>query len=128
MPSVEPTAFLASDTMATTMATSQWSTGATGTPMLSVPSARSPMVHSTNPPHRLRHADPEPGRARADRRALSRLWPAAAAVARARAANADDDDARPAATGKLLVLITRTAGLSGATLDTNDRTFAKSLS
>src|SRR6186713_1575511 len=98
MPSVEPTAFLASDTMATTIATSQWSTGATGTPMLSVPSARWPIVHSTNPPHRLRHAEPDPWRARADRRVLSRSCPAAAAVARANAANADEDDASPAAT------------------------------
>ena len=64
MPSVLPTAFLAAETTRISARTpGQWAAGATSSARLSAPSARPPAFHATNPPSRLRHAEPEPWRA-----------------------------------------------------------------
>ena len=63
IPSVDDVSFGAAPSTATSIRRSQCSGPASGTPWLSVPSARVPIGHSTQPPNMLRVALPEPRRA-----------------------------------------------------------------
>jgi len=68
--------------------------------------------NSTNPPYSERAAEPEARPARSASSAVVRVIPAAADAATTNAANDDADDARPAASGKLLPLDTAARGRS----------------
>lgn len=72
------------------------------------PSARAPMRHRTNPPIRLREADPDPMRAYCDNasRVNTTSSPKTHATANTSAAYPDADDANPAAVGNVFQLAT----------------------
>src|SRR5207244_3881038 len=95
MPAREETAFGALVVTAITTRMSQPSVAARDEAMESRPSFRSPRRHSTKPPKIERAAEPEPRRASAESAGGSSRSPAARLPARARAAKAAADDARP---------------------------------
>src|SRR5438874_11620920 len=95
MPFREDTDFGVVLVIATTIRTSQWSAGASGSANESTPSARSPRCHSTKPPKIERAAEPEPRRASAESYAASSVQPAARLAASASAANDAAEAARP---------------------------------
>ena len=103
MPSVEATSFSPSTVTAMTTRRSQWCSSKRGSAKASVPSARVPACMRAKPPKRLRAAEPEPSRARAESWGRERWRPAASVAARARAAKPLEEEARPAAVGKSLV-------------------------
>src|SRR5207253_10524549 len=95
MPFREDTDFGVVLVIATTIRTSQWSAGASGSANESTPSARSPRCHATKPAKIERAAEPKPRRASAESSVASSVQPAARLAARPIEANAAADDARP---------------------------------
>src|SRR5262245_37956794 len=125
MPSRDDTAFAPLCVMATTTRSSQSPAARSGSAIESLPSARSPRCHSTNPPKIERAAEPEPRRASAERAGASSRSPAARLPARASAAKAAADDASPAPRGTWLRVVTRAASLRPASSRTMSRKRAR---
>src|SRR5210317_2071622 len=103
MASPELTGFGACDVTAATIRNGQASPSSSVLTSIPSPSLRS----STKPPYSERAADPDARPASPANSSTLRGLPPAADAATTRAANEDADDARPAAIGKLLSLVTR---------------------
>ena len=106
IPDVDEVFFFLLDVIAMSSFRSQYCLSAICSATASLPSSLLPLNISTNPPKTERAAEPEPLLANSDNFRLSRSNPAALVAANASAANAEADEARPAAVGKLLSLLT----------------------
>ena len=116
---VEPVALCADSTMAITSRKSQWSAGARVRPKEQ--SSSSQASHRTKPPGTLRHAEPEPRRARRESASVESCKPAAAHAATVNAAKAEAEEASPVPAGKLLWEMMRAFRLIEARARTRSR-------
>ena len=105
MPSVEGTAFGAVSTMATTTRSGHASLGSSCSARQCGP------ARTAKPPWTERAAEAEPRRAKADISAAVRPSPQWASTAAAKAAKPAAEEAKPAAVGKLLRLLTAKGGM-----------------